>query len=217
VDPKEHPILFSEPSLHNKEHRIKLTEFMFEKYSIPAMFICKSAVLSAFSCGRSTCLVFDSGHSTTYSVPVNDGYALQKPLIKSDIAGGVITNELMRIIENVKGCPVIPHYKFVKNKIEEQFVSEYLSNVRDDPTYEQFWKREIVRDAKETCLAVSEDQMSHGNNPYNAGNPQGLYELPDGRMVDLNEERLTLTERLFMPNKDIGFIGYPQMVLDAIQ
>jgi len=42
------------------------------------MFICKSAVLSAFSCGRSTCLVFDSGHSSTYAVPIHDGYALQK-------------------------------------------------------------------------------------------------------------------------------------------
>ena len=37
VDLKDHPILFSEPSLHNKESRIKLTEFMFEKYGIPAM------------------------------------------------------------------------------------------------------------------------------------------------------------------------------------
>ena len=51
---------------------------MFEKYDIPAMFICKSAVLSAFSCGRSTSLVFDSGHFNTYAVPVHDGYALQK-------------------------------------------------------------------------------------------------------------------------------------------
>jgi actin-related protein len=78
LDPKEHPLLFSEPSLHNKENRVRLTELMFEKYSIPAMFICKSAVLSAFSCGRSTSLVFDSGHNNTYAVPVHDGYALQK-------------------------------------------------------------------------------------------------------------------------------------------
>jgi actin-related protein len=47
VDPKDHPILFTEPSYHNKEMRIKLTEIMFEKYSIPAIYISKSAVLSA--------------------------------------------------------------------------------------------------------------------------------------------------------------------------
>ena len=39
VDPKDRPILFTEPSLHNKENRLKLTEMMFEKYGIPAMFI----------------------------------------------------------------------------------------------------------------------------------------------------------------------------------
>lgn len=78
IDPKEHPILFAEPSIHNKEFRCKLTEFIFEKYGVPAVYICKSAVLSAFSCGRSTCLVLDSGHNSTYAVPVHDGYALQK-------------------------------------------------------------------------------------------------------------------------------------------
>ena len=45
----DHPLLFSEPSFHNKQNRIKLTEFMFEKYKIPAIYICKSAVLSGFS------------------------------------------------------------------------------------------------------------------------------------------------------------------------
>ena len=83
VDPKDHPILFTEPSLHNKENRIKLTEIMFEKYGIPAMFICKSAVLSAFSCGRTTCLIFDSGHNSTYAVPVHDGYSLQKSKLEN--------------------------------------------------------------------------------------------------------------------------------------
>ena len=32
LDLTDHPVLFSEPSLHNKDNRIKLTEFMFEKY-----------------------------------------------------------------------------------------------------------------------------------------------------------------------------------------
>jgi actin-related protein len=76
IKPKENPILFSEPPIHNKDQRLKLTEFMFEKYNIPAMFLCKSAVLSAFSCARSTGLIVDSGHSNTYVIPVHDGYAL---------------------------------------------------------------------------------------------------------------------------------------------
>ena len=44
--------------------------------------------------GRSTCLLFDVGHSSTYAVPVHDGYALQKSLMRTDIAGDYITNLL---------------------------------------------------------------------------------------------------------------------------
>lgn len=51
---------------------------MFEKYHIPAFFLCKNAVLSAFAHGRSTGLVLDSGATHTSAVPVHDGYVLQK-------------------------------------------------------------------------------------------------------------------------------------------
>ena len=49
---------------------------MFEKFEAPAMFIAKNPVLSAFSGGRSTCLVFDSGSTTSWASPVHDGYVL---------------------------------------------------------------------------------------------------------------------------------------------
>lgn len=223
LDPKDHPIIFSEPSLHNKENRIKLTEIMLEKYNLPAMFICKSAVLSSFSCGRSTCLIFDSGHSTTYAVPVHDGYALQKALLKVDIAGNYITNELLKIVEHNKNTPVVPHYKFNKVKVDEQFMTEYYNptTIKDDPSYEAFWKREIVRDAKESCLSVNEDAInlnmfnSNLNQNFNFSSQQ--YELPDGKVVDLSEERVTLLERLFNPIREFpGFNGYHQMISDSI-
>lgn len=52
INPKETPILFAEGAIHNKDNRLKLTEFMFEKYQVPAMFVCKAPVLASFSCGR---------------------------------------------------------------------------------------------------------------------------------------------------------------------
>ncbi len=32
VNPKDTPLIFTECAIHNKESRLKLTEFMFEKY-----------------------------------------------------------------------------------------------------------------------------------------------------------------------------------------
>ena len=183
---------------------------MFEKYGIPAMFVCKSAVLSAFSCGRSTCLVFDSGHSWTYAVPVHDGYALQKAILKFDIAGNWVTNELLKHVESGMNMNVVPHYKFNKTSSQDQFITEYLSNVKDDPSYEQYWKREIMRDMKETSLVVNEDPMTGVTQPTG-------YELPDGKFVEIVEERTSILERLFHPVKEVpGFQGYHQMILDAI-
>ena len=46
---------------------------MFEKYNVPAFFLVKNAVLSAFANGRSTALVVDSGSTHTSAVPVHDG------------------------------------------------------------------------------------------------------------------------------------------------
>lgn len=76
INPKETPLLLTEGPIHNKEQRLKLTEFLFEKYQVPAIFLCKSPVLSSFSCGRSTALIIDSGNKVTHATPVHDGYAL---------------------------------------------------------------------------------------------------------------------------------------------
>ena len=53
-------LLFSEPVIYNKDQRINLTEFLFEKYQIGGLFFCNSSVLSSFSNGKTSCLVFDS-------------------------------------------------------------------------------------------------------------------------------------------------------------
>ena len=132
-------------------------------------------------------------------------------LIRSEVAGNFLNTQLLNIVENNKGIPVVPHYKFIKNKIEDNYISEYLSNVRDDPSYENYWKREIIKDLKETSLTISEELDGKRDlTPL-------LYELPDGKTVDITEEKQGLLERLFAPIKEIpGFNGYHYMVMDSI-
>jgi len=55
-----------------------LTEIFFEKYNVPALFISKNAVLTAFSQGKPSALILDSGSTTTSVTPVCDGFVLQK-------------------------------------------------------------------------------------------------------------------------------------------
>ncbi|XP_059346624.1 actin-like protein 6B isoform X1 [Ammospiza nelsoni] len=60
-EPGLHPVLMSEAPWNTRAKREKLTELMFEHYNIPAFFLCKTAVLTAFANGRSTGLGVSGG------------------------------------------------------------------------------------------------------------------------------------------------------------
>ena len=217
----DHPLLFSEPSFHNKQNRIKLTEFMFEKYKIPAIYICKSAVLSGFSCGRSTCLVFDSGHNTTYAVPVCEGYALQKCLIKKNIAGDWITTQVEKNLEK-KGININPFYKFKLKKDGDKFKTEFIKEEQPfDKSYENYWKKEIIRDLKESCLITNDEPLKYDEEKDEfiptSMNQEYIYDLPDKNTINISHDRNLILEKVFNPIKEYpDFMGYHQMVNDAI-
>lgn len=216
AESKDHPILFSEPALHNKENRIAISQLFFEKYEIPAIFVAKMPVLSAFSCGRSTCLVFDSGHNHTTATPINDGYALQKSLIKFSIGGSLVTNELESILKQ-RNINITPHYKILKERVSpdsDSFTVKYLNSRSAEKSYDDFWTKEIIREMKENCLAVNEDANSYGKEGYIKSSS---YELPDGINVDFKTEKFSITEKMFFGKNEIpGFNGYTQMIIDSI-
>ena len=105
-----HPVLFSEASWNQKYRREKLTEIMFEKYSVPAFFLVKSAVLASFANGRSTGLVLDSGATHTSAGPVHDGYVLQQAIVKSPLAGDFMTMQCKQFIED-QGIELVAPYQ----------------------------------------------------------------------------------------------------------
>lgn len=202
INPRDTPLIFTEGPVHNKDLRLKLTEFMFEKFQIPAIYICKSPVLAAFSCGRSTAVILDSGHKQTIATPVHDGFALQKCIIKHDIGGNFLTQELLNHIESVRKTEVLPRFAFKKKLInsssgtgQEGFDLTRLDTSNVHPSYHTWCKEEIVRDVKEEVLYVSEEPLDD----------RGLetirsqtYELPDGQSLSFQGERVNLTEKLFL-------------------
>ena len=55
-------VLLTEPPLNPKEDREKMTELMFEKYSVPSMYLSVQATLGLYASGRTSGLVLDSGY-----------------------------------------------------------------------------------------------------------------------------------------------------------
>uniref|UniRef100_S4RN62 Actin-like 6A n=1 Tax=Petromyzon marinus TaxID=7757 RepID=S4RN62_PETMA len=108
-EPDLHPVLMSEAPWNARGKRERLTELMFEHYNIPAFFLCKSAVLTAFANGRSTALVLDSGATHTTAIPVHDGYVLQQGIVKSPLAGDFITMQCREMFQEMN-IEIVPPY-----------------------------------------------------------------------------------------------------------
>ena len=93
-------ILFTEPIIHNKDQRMDLTKFLFEKYEIGGLFFLNNSVLSSFSYGKSSCVVFDSGHSQSNVVPVHDGMIIKNTINFFNLNGKnieeIIINDLIK-------------------------------------------------------------------------------------------------------------------------
>ena len=116
-----------------------MTEFLFEKYKVPALFICKDSVLSAFACGRSTAIVLDSGATHTTTTPIHDGYALQKCILRHEIGGATASKAFEDWMTKDQKIKVQPRFTF-KRKFrnidgQESFETIDIEAKHVDPTY----------------------------------------------------------------------------------
>jgi len=211
IDAKEHPIMLTEPSLHNKEHRMRLTSFFFEKYQVPALYISKSSVLSAFSCSRSTALVLESGANTTYAVPVHDGYALQASMLKYDIGGNYLTDRVEKVLSE-RGIRILPRYAFQKKVENGETIIKEIDCPNTMASFDAFSRREIVRDVKESLLSLTVETAMEITDAK-----QTHYDLPDGTKVDLEAQAKKIPEDMFSPIAEVsGFMGIQKMVSESI-
>ena len=160
---KETPLLFTEGSIHNKELRLKMTEFLFERMQAPSIFLCKDSVLSSFACGRSTAIVLDSGADFTTATPVHDGYALQKCTLRNNLGGNFITEKLNKWITEDKATEVKPRFTFTRKFTNidgvENFTTTPVDVANCDPAYFKYSQLQIVKDIKEEYLYVAEEPL----------------------------------------------------------
>ena len=71
-------VLLTDVPLNSKKAREKMTQIMFEKFSVKGFYIQTQAVLSLFASGRTTGIVVESGHDISHTVPVFEGTCSRK-------------------------------------------------------------------------------------------------------------------------------------------
>lgn len=112
-------LLMTDSPVNTKDNKKLLCDLMFEKFKVKSFSLMNTAVLSLFSTGTTTGLVTECGQGLTYAVPVFEGYALPHAIHTLKIAGGDITEKLMKELQSSESAVTNDHYPLVREMKEK--------------------------------------------------------------------------------------------------
>ncbi|XP_007904790.1 actin-like protein 7A [Callorhinchus milii] len=98
LHPEEHAVMVADPPLGPITNREKTAEMFFETFSTPALHIASQSVLSIYAYGRTTGLVVESGHGSSFLVPIYEGYIMPHITSTTDYGGADLTRYLTRLM-----------------------------------------------------------------------------------------------------------------------
>jgi len=153
-----------------KANREKMVKIMFETFKVPALYVATAPALSLYETGRSTGIVLDFGYGFGQIVPIYEGQVLSNAISCVNLTGSDLTNYLEKLL------------------MERGY------------SFTTLVEKEIVKDIKETRCYLALDFDVSMMSCFEDGLYQKSYELPDGNILTVNDERFRCPEILFQPS-----------------
>lgn len=187
VMPEEHSVFISEAPMNPKQNREKMTQILFETFRVPNMYMGIDAVSALKASGRTTGIVLYSEGGVTYSVPIYERSALPFGILRNNLGGRDITDYLVKLLSEVG------HY------------------------FGSSAEREVVHDIKEKLCYVALDFEVEMKQYADSSAMDKTYELPNGNIVNLGNQRFSAPEALFQPMKmEREYNGIHEMIFESI-
>ncbi|KIW00406.1 uncharacterized protein PV09_08114 [Verruconis gallopava] len=208
----DNPLLMSEPGKTSAKSREKAIQIAMEDWDVPAFWLGRTGVLSAFSSGKSSALVIDIGASGIQVSPILDGILLRKGVRNSPLGGNWISKQIrLMFSQSTPVVPLVPHYMVArKTVVEAQQPSQATYHTFKKPPTESFrlWEEErVLTEFKESVVQTWEQQgrLSSGmpgstNEDIAKTWPGRPFEMPDGWNAVFGSERFRIPEGLFDEN-----------------
>jgi len=187
IDPRECKIMLTEAPLNPAQNRKKMLQVMFENYGFDSAYISIQAVLVLCAQGLQTGVVVDSGDGVTHIVPVFEGFSLPHLIRRLDVAGRDVTRYLIKLL-------LLRGYAF--NRTAD---FETIRQIKEKFCYVGYDLKIEQRLANETTVLMEK------------------YTLPDGRVINIGEERFQAAEVLFEPHLiDVEGGGMAEQLFNCI-
>lgn len=201
VETRENALLFAEPNHNGRKARERIAELIFEKFEVPAVFLARSAVLSAYANGRTTGIVLDVGHSGTTAVPVEDGSIVKGKFIRTPMAGRILNEKLLEQL-NKKNVQLLPLWSYKRTMIGTDGIDEdtlvrqseltKLSFPKTTKSFDLYSKTALLEEVKAAICVVHENPTVQ---VASLPTVNESYELPDGNTVNMGVERFAVAEK----------------------
>ncbi|KAF4677702.1 hypothetical protein FOL47_010923 [Perkinsus chesapeaki] len=193
IDPRDQPLLLTEPVYNPASIREKATEMLFEELGVPSLNISVKEVAALVGTGWQDGIVVDAGEAMTSVVPISHGCVVTSGIRKLYLGGA---------------------------DLDVQFAERLArrADLRLTTTRDRLKLRRLKESVCYCRSGWHDTDDDFDENRYEAESESPRITLPDGTAIDMADDKWKVPESLFHPHLlGIEGSGIGEMVVESIE